>query len=904
MNPHSEDEGRTAWHSLKEEEIISALETSPGGLSSAEAADRQERYGKNILPGKKAMTLFQVILHQLLSPFIYILLAAGVVSLAISERADAIFIFLVIILNALLGTVQEWKAEQSASTLQGFLRAQCRVKRDGQVMEVDAEEIVPGDAVLLESGEKVSADIRLLQATHLLLDEAFLTGESLPVEKGTEPVSEDTAVAERTGMAFAGSIVTSGRGEGVVVTTGEHTEIGHIAQEVSGAKESKTPLVIRMEEFVKKITYAILAASAVLSVVAVARGIPYSEVFFMAVALAVSAIPEGLPVSMTVALSISTTRMARRKVIVRKLAAVEGLGSCTCICTDKTGTLTMNEQTVRMVVLPSGERYAVTGEGYAGEGEIQPENKDGSGEEGAQLLQRIARAGVLVNEGFLVKDNGEWSHRGDTVDVALLSFAFKVGLQPDSARSEVEKVGEIPFESERRFAATFYRENSTTRVAVKGAVETLLPRCRTAVFPGGEERINGEEIAQMVNQLGNEGYRVIAVAEGKADSASAKDEEGALESLPSLTLLGLIAMIDPLRPEAKDAVEKCHSAGVEVVMITGDHAGTALAIARELGIAASEEEVFTGSDLEKLGSPDSREFTETVTQGRVFARVTPMQKLYIVEAMMRAGHLVAVTGDGVNDAPAMQKANLGVAMGSGTDVAKDVSELIVTDDNFASIEAGIEEGRFAYANIRKVIYLLVSTGAAEVVLFTLAILFGLPIPLLAVQILWLNLVTNGIQDKALVFEPGEPGTMERPPRKPDEGIFDIAMVRQILTSGIYIGIVTLAGWWILHRAGWDEHSARNILLLLMVLFQNFHLFNCRSETTSVFRMAIRTNLFLVFGAIAAQALHLASMHSEIMQEVISISPVPFLHWITLLLVASTIILVMETSKAFIRRKAG
>ncbi len=901
MSPQSEDEHQAFWHSMNEKEVISALETGRKGLTEEEAAKRQESYGKNILPGKKAVTIFQVILHQLLSPFIYILIAAGVVSISISERADAIFIILVILLNAVLGTVQEWKAEQSASTLQGFLRARCRVKRDGQVKEIDAEEVVPGDIVLLESGEKVSADIRLLKASHLMLDEAFLTGESLPVEKGTDPVSAEMAVAERTGMAFAGSIVTSGRGEGMVVATGEHTEIGNIAREVSGAKISKTPLVIRMDEFVKKITFAILAASAVLSVVAITRGIPYSEVFFMAVALAVSAIPEGLPVSMTVALSISTTRMARRKVIVRKLAAVEGLGSCTCICTDKTGTLTMNEQTVKMVVLPSGDRYAVTGEGYGGDGEIQPEEET-SDEEHIELLKRIATAGVLVNEGSLVKENGEWSYRGDTVDVALLSFAYKAGVDPDTIRSEVEKVGEIPFESERRFAAMFYRKDSTARVAVKGAVETLLPRCNRALSLDGEKDVDEEAINKLVNQLGNEGYRVIAVAEGEINDAPSNEEEEAIDSLPSLVLLGLVAMIDPLRPEAKDAVEKCHRAGVEVVMITGDHAGTALAIAREIGIAETEDEVLTGNDLEKLGSPDSREFAEKIAKGRVFARVTPMQKLYIVEAKMRNGHLVAVTGDGVNDAPAMQKANLGVAMGSGTDVAKDVSELIVTDDNFASIEAGIEEGRFAYANIRKVIYLLVSTGTAEVVLFTLAILFGLPIPLLAVQILWLNLVTNGIQDKALVFEPGEPGTMEQPPRKPDEGIFDRAMIRQILVSGVYIGIVTLVGWWLFQRAGWDEHSARNSLLLLMVLFQNFHLFNCRSETTSIFRMALRTNLFLFFGAIAAQVIHLVSMHSETMQGVLSISPVSFLHWITLLLVASTIVLVMEASKAIVRKK--
>ncbi|HMO57366.1 MAG TPA: HAD-IC family P-type ATPase, partial [Roseiflexaceae bacterium] len=807
------------WHELPETALLDSLQATPAGLHTEQVEERRCRFGRNLLPVKSPPTLLEILLHQFKSPLIYILLAASAVAIMIGDLKDAFFIFVVVLLNAGLGTFQEWKAERSAAALHQLLQIVAHVRRNGRDQMIAAEELVPGDIVLIESGQRVPADLRLLHVNNLTIDESFLTGESLAVEKHCQPLAAAAAVSERSNMAFAGATVATGRGMGVVVATGLRTEVGAIAGAVTAADTTRPPLVIRMEQFAQQISIAVLGASALLAVIALGRGVAYAEVFFLAVALAVSAIPEGLPVALTVALSIATGRMAQRNVIVRKLTAVEGLGSCTYIASDKTGTLTVNQQTVKVIVLPDGVRLHVSGEGVNGDGTVTA--ADGAALDPvlhARLLE-LTRAAVICNEASLVSENGHWDHHGDAVDVALLALGYKVGLDPLQLRHALDLVGELPFESERRYAASCYREADALRLALKGAVETILPFCREMQSADGPVALDTAAVEQAAFSLAADGFRVIALAAGSCDPAVLNGGLHAAQ-IPPLTLLGLVGLIDPLRPEAKEAVMQCRQAGISVAMITGDHPATALAIARELGIADTAADIVTGQMLSESGDPAGAQFTALVQSAQVFARVAPVQKLQIVEALNRLGHFVAVTGDGVNDAPALRAANIGVAMGSGTDVAKDTASMIVTDDNFASIKAGVEEGRFAYDNVRKVTYLLISTGAAEVVLFTLAILSGLPLPLFAVQLLWLNLVTNGIQDVALAFEGGEPGAMRRPPRKPSEGIFNRLMIRQTVTSGMTIGLIGFGTWYWLLAAGYDEAAARNLGLLLMVLFEN------------------------------------------------------------------------------------
>jgi len=890
------------WQALDVEEALARLVSSPAGLGETEAAVRLREFGRNALPEKKPPLLALIFLHQFFSPLIYILLAAGTVSLAIGELTDAAFIFAVILLNAVLGTFQEWKAERSAAALQRLLRIYSRVRRGGMEKEVAAEELVPGDIVLLESGSRVPADLRLFRSKELAIDESLLTGESLPVAKTIHPLAVDAPLSERANMAFAGSTVTAGRGTGVVVATGLRTEVGQIARAVTAAEVAKPPLVIRMERFARQISYLVLGCVLLLALVAHLQGTPWAEVFFMAVALAVSAIPEGLPVAMTVALSIATTRMARRNVIVRKLTAVEALGSCTCIASDKTGTLTVNRQTVKVVGLPGGELFAVSGEGYSGEGEISVPGGAGPDPAARRCLQRLARAAVLCNEANLVRTPDGWEAHGDAVDVALLALGYKLGLDPAAVAAEVEPMGDIPFESERRYAARFYRQGGEAWATLKGAAEALLPFCTAVQMREREAAVDPELIERETLALAEGGYRVIAVADGRL-AAGDKPIHPEEEAIPPLTLLGLVGLIDPLRPEAREAVERCRRAGIKVVMVTGDHPATALSIAEELGIARGKEDLLTGAQLAATGSADIPQFLEAVREATVFSRVAPLQKLQIVEALIRLGHFVAVTGDGVNDAPALRRANIGVAMGSGTDVAKDTAELLVTDDNFASIQAGVEEGRFAYDNVRKVVYLLISTGAAEIILFTLALVAGLPIPLLAVQLLWLNLVTNGIQDVALAFEEGEPGAMAKPPRDPAEGVFDRLMVEQTVVSGLTMGGLAFAAWWWLLQGGWAEESARNMLLLLMVLFENIHVFNCRSERTSAFRVPLRRNRLLVLGVLAAQGVHILVMNLPLMQRVLQVAPVSWDEWAGLILLAALLLLAMELFKMLQKRRS-
>ncbi|MEM0448890.1 MAG: HAD-IC family P-type ATPase [Methanomassiliicoccales archaeon] len=901
-----EEEGRAVeWHALTSEEVLERIGSQLDGLTQIEVENRRRKFGKNLLPTKKPPTIFEVFLRQFLSPLIYVLLAAGLVSVLIGDVKDAIFISVVLLINAIIGTFQEIKAERSAEQLQKLLQTTARVKREGREMLVKAEELVPGDIVLLESGSRVPADLRLISHQNLSVDESLLTGESLPVEKGIGALPKDTVLSDRRNMAFAGTTVSRGRGMGVVVQTGGRTEIGNIAKAVSMVDDAKPPLLIRLEKFSKQISYIILFAALGLGIVALLRGFQPLDVFFLAVALAVSAIPEGLPVAVTVAMAVRVTRMAKRNVLTRRLAAVESLGSCTCIASDKTGTLTVNRQTARLVCIGPGEHYFVSGEGYDGEGHVVHE--DGSEislEEKARLL-RIAKSAVICNEGSLEKVEGRWVFAGDSVDVALLALGYKLGLDVSSLGRSLSIKGEIPFESEKRFAAKFYVDDGRTMVAVKGAVEAVTHFCSNMLCGGALQPLDEAKVRMEADYLSGNGYRVLAVAEGEIDPSTEFGEA----QLKGLTFLGVIGMIDPPRPEVREAVAKCKSAGIKVIMITGDHPSTALAIAKELGIASSKEEVVTGKELAEIGTSDTSAYLERVKVSKVFARVTPMQKVEIVDALIRLGNFVAVTGDGVNDAPALRKANIGVAMGSGTDVAKDAASIIITDDNFASIVAGVEEGRYAYDNVRKVTYLLVSTGMAEITLFVLALFFGavddatgtLILPLLAVQLLWLNVVTNGIQHVTLAMEGGEPEAMQRPPRDPKEGIFDTLMKRQVAISAIFMGALAFLVYYYLGEyAGYSPFQATNMTLLFMVFLENVHVFNCRSERKSVFKVPFSRNYFLVLGVLGAQGVHILAMYTPVLQEVLRVEPVSLWEYVAMLLLALSLLAVMEVYKYWLR----
>ena len=895
---HADSIVKEPWHAFEKQDIFNELDSSADGLKASDVQKRLEFYGRNKLPEGKKVTIWQIIAHQIINPLIFILVAAAIASVAIGEGKDAIFIFLVILINSALGTYQEFNAEKSASGLQNLIKIKARVKRDGNDQEIDAEELVPGDIVLLESGLKVPADMRLIEASNLEIDESFLTGESVAAKKKTGILRKDIGVAERINMTFAGSTVLTGRGTGVVVTTAALTQVGQIAENVTQRKSAKPPLILRMEKFTKQITIFIVALSVILAIALRTQGMDMTAIFFFVVALAVSAIPEGLPVALTVALSIATKRMAKRNVIVRRLTSVESLGSCTVIASDKTGTLTVNQQTAKKILLSDGTSYSVSGEGYNGDGEVtndteKNKNLDLSGNSNLRTLLKIA---MLANEGSLKKKDDGWEQYGDAMDVALLGLGYKAGINPDKLKSDYPIIDIIPYESERKFSASFCRRDDTVYIGVKGAVETVMDFCDKMAGRDDAVEIDRESIIKQAEEMASKGYRVLAFAGGEFNDFS-KKEYYEDEDIPNLTWYGMVCFIDPLRPEAKESVEKCKKAGIKVIMITGDHQATAGTIAEELGIMNEGEAVVTGNMLTEAGSPDSPAYEKLVASTTVFARVSPVQKLEIVEVLIRAGEFVAVTGDGVNDAPAMRVANIGVAMGSGTDVAKEVGSMIVVDDNFASIVSGVEEGRFAYDNVRKVIYLLISTGAAEVILFIASIAAGLPLPLLAVQLLWLNLVTNGIQDVALAFEGGEPGTMLKKPRKPSEKIFNPKMINQTIVASSTMGFIVFGLWfWLNKYTTMDETHARDLILLLMVFMQNFHAFNSRSETVSAFKVPLRRNVILVFGVLLAQGIHILSMQIPFMQDILRIEPVTLNEWAYVLLLAIPMILIMEIYK--------
>ncbi len=860
------------------------------GLTADEAARRLETLGPNRLPESPLPGPLAIFLRQFLSPFIYILLLAGVASALLSQIPNAVFIFAVLLLNATIGTVQEYSAQRSAAALRNLACGRARVVRDGMPQQVDSAEVVPGDLVLLATGDKVPADLTLETAFSLSVDESMLTGESTAVTKNAQAqVAEDAPLAERYNQCFAGTIVTHGRGRGIVTATALSTQLGQIAHRVTAERHSEPPLMIRIRRFTYQVAAGILIGIALLVGIMLVRGGYDTEgMVMMAIGLAVSTIPEGLPAALTVALAIGMRRMALHNVIIRRLVAVEALGSCTFICSDKTGTLTVNELTIRRAILPGGASYAITGEGVAPGGSIV----------GGDLaaLRGLCITGLLANESHLDYSGGEWVSDGDIVDVAFLVLAKKLGLSLSGERNHRRQLDLIPYESERALCGSLNMEGESAHLHVKGSPEKMLELCEWMEGPNGAEPIDRAGIEAQFEQLARNGYRVLALAHREAEGGSA------MQQLGRLTFLGMVGMIDPIRPEAKAAIARCRRGGIEVAMITGDHPATARSIALELGLCGEDDTIVTGAMLRDAEKRGHAALDELVLPARVFARVEPRQKELVVDSLMRHGHFVAVTGDGVNDAPAMRLANAGVAMGRrGTDVARETADLIITDDNFASIVDGIAQGRIVYNNIRKVIALLVATGFSALLLFFCTAFAGLPMPMTAVQLLWLNLVANGLQDVALAFEPREGGELTRPPRRPTEPIFESRIVQHVLITGSVMGVLAFAVYAYLSSIGTPAESARNLTLMLMVLFGNLHALSSRSELRSIFSIPFFGNPFLALAVPFAQLIHIGAMYTPGLSDILEVSPISLREWLVLLGVALVLLLVEELHKLWLRR---
>ena len=861
---------------LNKKELLKKLDTSQSGLKTSEAEKRINKYGLNELPEEKQKSLFSIFLSSFNDPIIYVLIVAAILSFAVKETLDACAILFIILVDAVVSTIQEYNANKNSLALKNLIKLHTKVIRGNKYYEIESKYIVPGDIIVIEPGTKMSADVRILESKNLVVDESILTGESIGVEKSASETKSN--VKQKKNILYSGTSVITGYGIGVAEYTGLNTELGKIAQKVTTSEDEKSPLTIRMEKFSKQITLIIIIVSIIIGLVLVLKGNKLFDIFISVIALSVSAMPEGLPLAITMALTIGSNKMGKKNVIVKKLNCVESLGSCTVIASDKTGTLTVNEQTAKRILLFDGSEYEVTGSGYEINGEIRPINNSKISE-----AKRIAKLGFINNEAVFEKDiNGEYKKLGDSIDIAFKVLAQKSG----SIVNEDIIIDKIPYESENKYSAVFYKEKSEVRCTAKGSVEVIVDFCKN---------IKKEEKEKIMNQneyLASRGYRVIALCDGIIKENSKYTEE----DIKNLDFIGLVGFIDPVRKEAKESVRKCKMAGIKVLMITGDHALTALEVAKELRIADSREEVATSEELENLINNDE-DFDNYIKNKTVFARVTPLQKLKIVESLKRQGEFIAVTGDGVNDAPAIKAANIGIAMGSGTDVAKETAKMIIIDDNFSSIVNGIEEGRNAYANIRKISLFLLSCGLAEVLFFILAIIFNMPIPLVAIQLLWLNLVTDGLQDMALSFE-REPDTiMKEKPRNPKEGLFDKSLVTSLLISGLYMGIVVFGIWvFMIKVLNIDILVARGYILLLMVFMQNFHVFNCRSERKSVFENKLKNNKILAFSIISSLLLQIIVMEIDPLANLLQTTSIPYLHMLILILLACPIIFVMELYK--------
>ena len=874
------------WYQISIDEIIEKLSANINGLTNKDAEERLNRYGKNELPKQSKENIFTIFFSELKDPIVLVLIVSAIFCFIIGEIVDALAILFIVLIDLLMGTFQEWKALKNAEALSNMIKVNSKVLRDEEEVLIESDLIVPGDIVLLESGDKISADLRIIKCSNFQVNESVLTGESLAVVKDNYNIEKDVTISERRNMVFAGTSVITGRAEAIVVETGVNTEIGKIADKVIQTKEEKSPLTIRMEKFSKQISLFIVVVALVLTFVLYMKGYEVNNIFLLVISLSVSAMPEGLPLALTMALTIASNRMASKNVIVKKLNSVESLGSCTLIASDKTGTLTVNEQTAKKIILPDNSSFEISGIGYNNKGDVTS-----IGNADLSKAEFIGKLGVINNEALLEFRNNEWTHFGDSIDIAFLALGEKLKIDI----KDVEVISNIHYESENKYSAVFYEENDNCYCTIKGSLEKVCSFCKT--MGDGYNDLNYDLLQKQNADLAKNGYRVIALAHGKIDCKDSYSER----DIQDLNFIGLVAFIDPIREEVKYSLTEANNAGIKVVMITGDHPLTAYSIAKELNLVTSYDEVATGEEIEDYLKKSKIEFDEFVKSKKVFSRVTPIDKLEIVESYKRQGEFVAVTGDGVNDAPALKSANIGIAMGSGTDVAKEIASMIIIDDNFISIVAGIKEGRNAYSNIRKVSYMLLSCGIAEVLFFILSIIFDLPMPLVAIQLLWLNVVTDGLQDFALSFEKAEKGIMREKPRSTKETLFNKELISEVLTAGIFIGILVFGMWLYLIKAlNIDVSVARGYIMALMVFIQNMHVLNCRSEKESIFKIKFN-NPLIILSIVGSILLQVIVMEVPFLSALLKTQSMPLMSLLYLFIVSTLILIVMEIYK-FIKRE--
>ncbi len=879
------------WYGMNIEVVKECLSTSEQGLTESEAAKRLTQYGPNRLVEEAKISRLVILLHQFTSPLIYILLIAAAVTVFLREYIDTGVILAVVLLNALIGYIQEFKAEKSVRALKRLLVAKARVIREGMEKEISGAELVPGDVVLLASGTRVPADLRLLHTNELRVDEAMLTGESLPVEKTTAVIEGDNLThADQLNMVFMGTAVVNGRAKGVVTATASATALGEIADEVRDIGLVKAPIKEKIEQFSKTIGLLVVGASVSLFVVGILLGNSVREMFMVAVAAAVATIPEGLPIVVTIAMAVGVARMAGNNAIIRKLPAVETLGSTTVICSDKTGTLTRNEMTVTRLF--DGEHvYEMSGTGYEPKGELQRDGLHVPVGENPQL-ELLLRIGLLCNESAVYEEEGRFHVNGDPTEGALIVSALKGGLGCETEKENYPQLDLVPFESERGYMATLHRAGDRNLILVKGAPERVMEMCIA-------DRQQAETALQTANDFAGEGMRVLAFAWKEVPAEQEELTHHDAES--GLTPAGLQGMIDPPRDEVIEAIAGCKRAGIRVVMITGDHAVTARAIGLALGIIEADDAVLNGRELEGM---DDGELFARVNEVSVYARVAPEHKLRITRQLIRHGEIVAMTGDGVNDAPALKAAHIGIAMGiTGTDVAKEASDMVLANDNFASIFSAVREGRIVFDNLRKVTFFLIPTGVAAIISIMITLILGFPIPYLPAQLLWINLVTNGLQDVSLAFEPGEKGIVNRRPRHPQESIFSRLLMQRTILVGLVISAGVVWNYTEALNEGNSQENARTVAVTTMVFFQFFQAWNSRSEHQSIFGINVFGNILLFYSMIAAFFAQLAFVYAPPLQWVFRTVPLTGMEWLRIVAVSATVLMVVELDKWLRGRRA-
>jgi Ca2+-transporting ATPase len=892
------------WYRQTKEKLLSNLNTNvDSGLSSEDVENRLKKYGPNELKEEEKRSLLSKILAQFNDFLVIILIVASIISFAVGEKADSIVILAIVVINAFLGLYQEGKAEKSLEALKKMAAPNAKVIRNGATTIVPADTLVPGDIVLLESGDIIPADLRLIESSNLKIEEASLTGESVPVEKnGLTTFDKEASLGDRINMAYMSTIVTYGRGRGIVVETGHGTEIGKIATMIQTFEDESTPLQKKLDQLGKYLGIACIIVCALVFGIGILQGRDILEMFMVAISLAVAAIPEGLPAIVTIVLALGMNRMVKRNAIVKKLLAVETLGCTTVICSDKTGTLTQNEMTV-VKAYTNGKIIDITGTGYEPKGEFLLDESSIDPKENVNLNTLIS-IGILCNDATLEETSESYRIIGDPTEGSLITLAGKGGLYKNEINNKYPRIEEIPFDSDRKMMTTFHKDFFPDKLVsfTKGAPDIVINKCENIYLNGEIVPFTDElkkEVLDINSRFSRKALRVLAFAFRKYDNLPNEITSDVVEN--NMIFAGLVGMIDPPREEAKKAIKHCKEAGIKTVMITGDYKETAFAIAKELGMVKHENEAIMGKELDNVSDEDLKEL---VKQKRVYARVSPEHKVRIISALKANGEIAAMTGDGVNDALALKRADIGVAMGiTGTDVAKNTAEVILTDDNFASIVAAVEEGRIIYSNIKKFVFFLLSCNIGEILIVFLSILFNLPVPLIPIQLLWLNLVTDSFPALALGVEKGDPEIMKIPPRNSNEPILDKGMVRAIIFQSIAIAAGSLLAYiWGLKTYGMDNLIiARTMTFATLITAELLRAFSSRSERHTIFEIGVFSNKKLTYATLFSLILLIVVIYLPILQPIFDTYPLGFMDWLIVLLLSFLPLLVGEVYKIFTRK---